>query len=189
MLRTSISTLLPWCRLLAVGATSLLAFRRTEQAALKFYFASEAIVTLAIESMQIGHWPGYVPVYLLLRPSNFATALWAVPPTLPAALTAVLLAWVTYLAVSAQFSLYAAVALLQGSLYVLLGASAVRRQPVLAITWLALGVFNLAFAVGWRLPLWEGLNQWWLAAVTSAGFLAFSLRERTPATPRQDHLP
>lgn len=172
----SLSTLLPLARLIAEVGTSLLALRRTEQVALKFYFASEAVVSVALETMLLGRWPGYVPVYLILRPSNFLTALWAIPPTLPASLTAILLAWVTYLAIGGELTLYAAAALIQGALYVLLGASATSRQPVLSITWMFLGVFNLGFSVGWKLPMWEHLNQWWLCAVTSAGFLAFSMR-------------
>src|SRR5277367_6719320 len=149
----SFSLLLPLARGIATVMASLLAMRRTKQPSLKCYFLSEAVVNGVCEALILTRQP-YALAYLVLRPFNFATMLWVAPPTIPACLTALILAWATFLSIPGKLSFYAAASLIQGVLYVVAGASAVRLQPILAILWMVLGIFNLGFATRMGVPVW-----------------------------------
>lgn len=154
---------------------------RTNRLPLLLYLLSEAMGTVLLESALLFHWP-YVPIYLVVRPISFALMGWVVRPNIGAGLTALLLAWVTYLSLPADITLYSATAIVQGGLFILFGVSAVKQEPVLAVLWMLVGAFNLAFSHGWDMPKWEHLNNWWQALLYVAAFSCLSLSQ-----PRHPH--
>lgn len=151
---------------------------------LKVYLLSEAVATVILEMTLLAGLP-YVPAYLLVRPVNFVAMRWVVRPNIGAAITALMLSWITYLSLPTDVTLYSATAIIQGGLFIMFGVSAVKREPVLALLWIVVGIFNLSFAYGWEMPVWARLNQWWQAAAYSVAFSLIAAMRQPRQQPSQ----
>lgn len=177
------SAFLPLTRMTLISLSAALAMSRTRRLQLLLYLLSEILGTIALESALLLHWP-YVPIYLVVQPIKFMAMYGVVRPNITASLTALMLAWVTYLSLPADISLYSATAIIQGGLFILFGISAVKKESILALLWIFVGIFNLAFSHGWNVTSYARLNEYWNAVLCVVAFSCLSL---IPAHPENCH--
>lgn len=168
---------------IAALVTLLAALLRTKVKRVKVYICSEIVATAAIG---VAHflWPDlgsrqYVVAYCLARPIDLTTAIWISQPRIGTYFSALCLGTIGYIGVS-HVDTYAAISLIEGTAFTLAGISMALQPPtipnsVLAVLWLLLAAYSFGYAMGWQLPAWQSLNQWWNTFIFALAFLLIAI--------------